>query len=342
MFKKNIIHRLIAKILIAAFIAQDIAWADPGLFQKSKTACALQVPSMLQGPDEKILLVTLEYLRILFPEMENFRYRITCPIAGLDIDLKFHEMRKSGDSLIVPCAVADTKYDAVIIHGKPIVLRRPGEKKTPAETTAIVAKAPSGSADSAGRGKARLKDYVEARTDGERKKIIDSMRSVSRIDRPVRAAFIMPMYKEEARLKPKSADNPFGEDAFRDKVEELIAMERLNPYFKGQLICVDDGTPGAASAKCAAKIWADMQKEYEEIGERLDPLMVSIRIITPEEKIAIKSRKGGAVLTGLRQAASEKWAQYIGYIDTDTSIRGQLGNLLAPLFSNDCDVAIGS
>ncbi|MGB2705616.1 MAG: nucleoside-diphosphate kinase [Candidatus Omnitrophota bacterium] len=174
-------------------------------------------------------------------------------------------------------------------------------------------------------------------------KIQHALDFVRKIKKPLRVLMVMPMYSEESRLLPQSAENPLGEDALRKKVEELQAIARVNPLFEWRLIAVDDGTPSLASAKCAEKLWKEIREEYARRGEALHPSQVTIEAITPEEKEAIGSRKGGAVLLGLREAVKQGWADYIGYTDVDTSIDlRQIGLLIEPLYEEKADVAIGS
>ena len=174
-------------------------------------------------------------------------------------------------------------------------------------------------------------------------KISSSEEIIRGLDRETKTTFVIGMYEEQARLMARSAENPLGEDALRKKVEELQELSRINPLFKWQLIFVDDGTPGAASAKCVEDLWKKIQLEYQQRSEPLQSSQVKIAIITPEEKKILGSRKGGAVLKGLKQAEQDLWADYIGYTDVDVSTdMRQTGLLLSGLIAGKYQVAIGS
>lgn len=181
------------------------------------------------------------------------------------------------------------------------------------------------------------------RTSKETERIKRSLEIVSGLKRRTPVVWIMAMYNETRRLLPKSWDNPFGEDALRKKVRESQMVKSVNPNYQWRIIAVDDGTPDTASARTVRELWNQIQEEYRQLGEPLDPNQVKVMEITPEEKARMNSRKGGAILRGLNAAVDEGWADYIGYTDVDisTDLR-QVGILLEPLDNGDADVALGS
>lgn len=179
---------------------------------------------------------------------------------------------------------------------------------------------------------------LEARSEEELAKILNSFDIIRKLEKPVRVTYIMPMYNEERRLMPKSEFNPYGEDALRKKIKQLQDLHALNPNFEWRLIVVDDGSPTEACYECAKDLWEEIQNE-----EHLPSDKVVIERITPERKKEINSRKGGAVYYGIQKALDIGWADYIGYTDVDTSIDMRLtGNLLDALINRKADVAIGS
>ncbi len=186
--------------------------------------------------------------------------------------------------------------------------------------------------------------FEAGRTDFETGKIVESLDYTAEMKEPKKVYFVVPMHKEMKRLLPETKDNPYGEDALRKTVWQLQEGSRINRRFKWQLILVDDGTPGNASAKLAEKLWAEIQEEYASWGETLDPSQVIIEKITPREKKKMKSRKGGAVLRGFNIALkSASPGDYIGYTDLDISTdMRQTGFLLKALAEGDAEVAIGS
>lgn len=184
---------------------------------------------------------------------------------------------------------------------------------------------------------------IKPQTDHQAERFLHSLESVRSIKEPVRVVFIMPMYKEEKRLKPKSESNPLGEDALRQKVKELYALNSINPLFKGRIIAVDDGSPGASSADCVRKLWQEIRQEYAGRNIILEENLVTVEVITPGQKRLLGSKKGGAVIFGMKKALEDNWADYIGYTDTDISTNlFQAAALLEPLYDGESDVAIGS
>ncbi|HQP09810.1 MAG TPA: FkbM family methyltransferase, partial [Candidatus Omnitrophota bacterium] len=184
---------------------------------------------------------------------------------------------------------------------------------------------------------------IHARNEQEKFKIYHSIGLLKQVDREIKVVFVMPMYKESARLRPSSSENPSGEDALRAKVEQNQYLHRINPLYQWQIIAVDDGTPGEASAKCVQELWSQIRGEHEAGGESLREDQVKTIIISPERKKVLGSYKGGAVLLGMRAAINDGWADYIGYTDVDvsTDLR-QAGLLIDPLYTNEADAAIGS
>lgn len=176
-------------------------------------------------------------------------------------------------------------------------------------------------------------------SDPARSKFDQSLDAIRKLDKPTRVSFVMPMYREEDRLMPKTHDNPSGEDALRKKVHELEGLREANPNFEWQIIAVDDGSPLASSDKCVEVLTKEISGELGiDLSSR-----IAVEIITPEEKAKLKSRKGGAVLRGFKRALDDDWADYIGITDTDVSTSlTQTGLLLDPLTKGKSEVAIGS
>ncbi|MCX5714608.1 MAG: HAD hydrolase-like protein [Candidatus Omnitrophica bacterium] len=160
---------------------------------------------------------------------------------------------------------------------------------------------------------------------------------------PERLLMVMPMFNEMRRLMPASPQNELGEDALRIKIEELQVIKRVNPDFQWRILAVDDGTPDLASAACVEELWGQIQQEYAGRGEFLEPGQVRIITVTPQEKAELHSKKGLAVLRGLRFAVDEGWAQHIGFFDVDTSISSVLlGNFQRALNEPGVGGAIAS
>ena len=147
------------------------------------------------------------------------------------------------------------------------------------------------------------------------------------------------MYNEMVRLRKRSAENPLGEDALRFKIEQLEYLRGINPLFDYRLLFVDDGSPGAASARCVEELLDEIRRERPDLPED----KVNTLTLTTEYKKETGSRKGGAVTAGMEQAAMEGWADYVGFTDLDISTNlVETPLLLKPLIEGDAEVSIGS
>ncbi|MDP2928640.1 MAG: class I SAM-dependent methyltransferase [Candidatus Omnitrophota bacterium] len=125
--------KIIAWVLIAAFIAQDVVWANPEIFESRQTASTVQIPSFFQPldarMDKQVLEVTLksilEYAHELL-EKGEFTYHLTPTVGKVLLDLEFDKARKEGDTIIVPCGTFSGRstrlYEAVISSDKSIKL----------------------------------------------------------------------------------------------------------------------------------------------------------------------------------------------------------------------------
>ncbi|PIQ88171.1 MAG: hypothetical protein COV73_00265, partial [Candidatus Omnitrophica bacterium CG11_big_fil_rev_8_21_14_0_20_43_6] len=61
----------------------------------------------------------------------------------------------------------------------------------------------------------------------EARELLESLKYIEQLDEPVELVIVVPMCNEKRRLLPKSAENPFGEDALRKKVEQFQTMHRV-------------------------------------------------------------------------------------------------------------------
>ncbi|MCX5666838.1 MAG: methyltransferase domain-containing protein, partial [Candidatus Omnitrophica bacterium] len=194
------------------------------------------------------------------------------------------------------------------------------------------------------RGRLKVPRFnMSPRSEAEGKKIEESLKIIRSVNTPVNIAWIIPMYKEERRLNPKSQYNPLGEDALRKKIAQALTLRKTNPLVQMRFYMVDDASPGYySSANSVNKLWRKIQREYARNGVMFppEPDMVKVIRLSPEEK---KGKKGGAVLLGIQDALKDGWADYIGYTDLDisTDIR-QAGLLLDPLLAGKAGTAIGS
>ncbi|MDP2928637.1 MAG: hypothetical protein Q8O01_01055, partial [Candidatus Omnitrophota bacterium] len=129
------IIKIIAWVLIAAFIAQDAVWAKPEIFENRQSASTLQIPSFFQPldarMDKQILEVTLKsILEYAHESLEGgeFRYHLTPTVGKVLLNLEFDKARREGNTIIVPCATSSGRsarlYEAVISSDKSIKLIR--------------------------------------------------------------------------------------------------------------------------------------------------------------------------------------------------------------------------
>ena len=139
MKKKERIIKIIAWVLIAAFIAQDIAWANPQESSSVPSQSTLGIPTLFQGiraeTDIKALEITLKYiLQVIGVEnVEKFRYHLTPEVAGVKLDLGFDKMRKERNAIIVPCGVSGERsyrhFEALINSDGSVSIVRPGKSR---------------------------------------------------------------------------------------------------------------------------------------------------------------------------------------------------------------------
>lgn len=171
-------------------------------------------------------------------------------------------------------------------------------------------------------------------------KLIDSRRYLQQVERPLKLGVVFGMWGEQNRLRPKSADNPTGEDSLRVKLHQLEWATQDTPV-EWTLYAVDDGCP-YDSGRLATEIAAT-----EPLGERVQTLFLAEAVPTSSGPLAElpsanDSRKGGAVIYGC-MAAIESGADAVIYTDADNSVHlGQIGLLLRPFLEDDYRIVLGN
>ncbi|MCP4418298.1 MAG: glycosyltransferase [Chloroflexi bacterium] len=171
-------------------------------------------------------------------------------------------------------------------------------------------------------------------------KLVESRQFMQTISKPIRLGIVFAMWGEQNRLRPKSADNPNGEDALRVKLQQLDWVT-AGTAVSWQLYVVDDGDPNDSGA-LAAQIATD-----HPLGDRVKVLWLD-RVLPADEgplanlASANDSRKGGAVIYGCMQALADGVDAVI-YTDADNSVHlGQIGLLLRPFLQNNRRVILGN
>ncbi|MDP3791060.1 MAG: sigma-70 family RNA polymerase sigma factor, partial [Candidatus Omnitrophota bacterium] len=109
-------------MLIAAFAAQDVAWANPEVFEHRASTTTLQIPSFFSPmdarTDKNVLEMTLQYILKTVGDTEQFKYHLTPKVAGVMLDFEFDKARREDEDTIIPCGAASDRstrlYEAVI------------------------------------------------------------------------------------------------------------------------------------------------------------------------------------------------------------------------------------
>lgn len=156
---------------------------------------------------------------------------------------------------------------------------------------------------------------------------------------PLKVAVVFAMWGEQNRLRPKSPENPSGEDSLATKLEQLEWATEGSPI-EWHLYAVDDGCPHG-SGQLAGTIL-----EGHPLGNAASVLFLEEALPAGDGPLknlpsANDSRKAGAVMLGCI-AALEAGADAVIYTDADNSVHlGQIGLLLRPFVEDDSTVVLG-
>ena len=151
---------------------------------------------------------------------------------------------------------------------------------------------------------------------------------------------VFALWGEQNRLRPRSDENPNGEDALRRKVEQLAWITAGTPI-DWTLYAVDDGCPHG-SGHLAQRIVQDLPQAdkikvlfLEDAMERGPAVLRTLRSVD-------ESKKGGAVILGCQQAIRDGMDLVI-YTDADCSVHlGQIGLLLQRYLVNGTPIVLGN
>ena len=172
------------------------------------------------------------------------------------------------------------------------------------------------------------------------RRLAKSKAYVSGLDTPMKVGVVFAMWRERARLQPRSDDNPTGENAL------IVKLEALQWLFEGtniawHLYAVDDGCP-ENSASVAQDVAAGSELRGQVTVLRLADALPATSMPLARLASVDDSVKGGAISLGC-QAALADGCDYVTYTDCDNSVHlGQLGLLLEPLLGGQHDAALGS
>lgn len=141
------------------------------------------------------------------------------------------------------------------------------------------------------------------------------------------------MWGEHNRLRPRSVDNPVGEDSMRVKLDQLDWL-LADSEVDWRLVAVDDGSPDD-DWKTAAEM-----ADQHDLGDRVVVLRLDQAIPTDTGPLAglahvDDSRKGGAMVLGAQHGLDDG-RDAVVLTDADNSVDlGQLGLLLGPFVAGN-------
>jgi len=171
-------------------------------------------------------------------------------------------------------------------------------------------------------------------------KLADSRRFLHSRQPRLRVAVVYGMWGEQNRLRPKTAQNPNGEDALRVKLDQLAwACEGTGIHWT--LVAVDDGCPHDSGGL------AEEMAGRHPLGDRVRVLRLADHLPAKAGPLAglvsaDDSRKGGALICGATRALDDG-AEVVVVTDADSSVHlGQLGLLLRPYLERGTRVVLGT
>ena len=173
-------------------------------------------------------------------------------------------------------------------------------------------------------------------------KLAKSKLALSHLNQDIHITILFAVYKETERLS-KPEESPLGEDCLNEKVRQMEWLVSGVPNVTWDLLIVDDGCPDGSG------------KKAQEIADQ-SPFRNQIKVLFLQEAIdansplagrlgsVSESQKGGAILYGLRYAASLKRENhFVLYTDADLSSHLGMSGLLAEALTHpDKGLAIGS
>jgi hypothetical protein len=171
-------------------------------------------------------------------------------------------------------------------------------------------------------------------------KLVASRRYMQQIRQPLQIAVVFAMWGEQNRLRPRSGDNPTGEDSLRTKLQQLSWATAGTPV-SWTLYAVDDGCPYGSGALAEEIANAHPQSKQVRV------LYLDQAVPTDSGPLAAlpsagDSRKAGAIILGCMQAIADG-ATAVIYTDADNSVHlGQIGLLLQPYLENGTRVILGN
>ena len=122
---------------------------------------------------------------------------------------------------------------------------------------------------------------------------------VNQIDYPLHVSLVIAMYNEHNRIRPKSNDNPNGEDFVRRKMKQMEWLLK-DSSLNFNMILVDDGCPKQSGEKAQEIIEKEGYKNVKVLY--LDDGIKGQSVVIKGLKSTSDSRKGGSIQFGMWQA----------------------------------------
>jgi hypothetical protein len=122
---------------------------------------------------------------------------------------------------------------------------------------------------------------------------------VKKIDYPLHVSLVLAMYNEHNRIRPKSNDNPNGEDFVRRKMNQMEWLLKDSPL-NFNMILVDDGCPKQSGKKAKEIIEKEGYKNVKVLY--LDDGIKRQSVVIKGLKSTSGSRKGGSIQYGMWHA----------------------------------------
>jgi hypothetical protein len=183
-------------------------------------------------------------------------------------------------------------------------------------------------------------------------KLAQSKALMSGLPSDFRVSVVFAVYKEGRRLKTRQED-PLGEDFLRQKAAQLdwlfgtdagLPNENHKGPHRWKLVVVDDGCPEQSGQKVKLIAQNSGLQECVEVLHLADAIQAGHPVSKPLTT-ADDSRKGGSVLLGMNEAASDDPHpnHVVIFTDADLSTHlGQCARLSAPILLDGKDVCIAN
>jgi len=173
-------------------------------------------------------------------------------------------------------------------------------------------------------------------------KLAKSKLAISKLTKNVQLTVVFAIYKEIERMS-FSHESPLGEDCLNEKVRQLEWLSLGSSKLTWDLLIIDDGCPEGSGKKAQEIANRSVYKDQIKVLHLQDAIDANSPLVGGLKSTS-DSQKGGAILYGLRYAASlNRDNNIILYTDADLSSHlGMSGLLIDALVNTSKSLAIGS